>query len=91
MPAKIRDTDVKLMMNNESFKSPVASCKNPVFSGPNDVPMDVIIMVKEKATASSRGRIPRRLKGTVISIGKKAQATPFIRDRRNNPGLGPEP
>lgn len=55
-----RVIDVKLTKNRASLRLSMASCRNPVKSGPNDVPTDVIIMVNTKATANSRGLIPGR-------------------------------
>ena len=74
LPARTRLTDVKLITNRASFRSSKASCMNPVINGPRDVPTEVIIMVKVKATASSLGLILGRWKGTVTKMGKKAQA-----------------
>ena len=58
-------------------------------SGPNEVPTDVIIMVKAKATANSLGLIPGRWNGTVIKMGKNAQATPFKNDNAKSAGTEP--
>ncbi len=61
-----RVIDAKLINSRAILRSSRASCRNPVISGPIDVPTDVIIIVNVKATASSRGLIPGRWNGTVI-------------------------
>jgi hypothetical protein len=81
--------DVKLIKNKAILRSSKASCRKPVISGPKDVPTDVIIIVKAKATANSLGRIPGKWKGTVTKIGKKAQATPLKNESTNSAGTDP--
>ena len=89
VPAIIRLTDVKLIMNMATFRLSKPSCIRPVNNGPNDVPTEVLIMVNANATANSLGRICGRWNGTVTRIGKKAQATPLKNDKMNRVGSDP--
>ena len=58
-------------------------------SGPKDDPTAVAMIVNDKATAISLDRMPGKRNGTVISMGKKAQERPLIKDRNIKAGIEP--
>ena len=89
MPDTNNDSGGKLIINNESLKSPVASWMKPVMRGPSEVPKEVTIIVNDKATAISLGLIPGKRKGTVINMGKKAQENPLKNEIAINTGIEP--
>ena len=58
-------------------------------SGPRDDPNEVTIIVNDKAMAISLGRMPGKRKGTVISMGKKAQDRPLKKETNIKTGIEP--
>ena len=64
IPAIETDNEPKLTIKRESLRSPVASCTNPVTSGPRAVPMELIIMMNAMPIANSLGLTPGKWNGT---------------------------
>ena len=74
IPAIETDNAPKLTIKRASLRSAVASCSNPVTSGPRVVPMELIIMMNAMPIANSLGLIPGKWNGTEYRIGQNPHA-----------------